>query len=276
MSGSILRGSALAQRPSTKADPGSIATQYGAALLLVAAATVAAFAFRSLVPAPSLTLFYVLPVLVAAVSFGWGPSLAATVVGVLAYDFFFTQPYYSFTIASPTDISDAALLLVIAASVSAVAAESRRRAQAASLGAEQAEALQALAHMIVERRPAPEVARAAARALNRLLDVPSVVLTERDGALELSGQADVDAIGDADWEAAVASLTTQAPMHGGVYPAEAARFDFWPFGSGAGAVVVGLDYSQADHPRDLARLVELVGGYLAAAARATTASAPAS
>ena len=77
-------------------------------------------------PLPPLEIF-VLPVVIAATALGWGPSLLAVSTSVLAFDFFFTEPFYSFRIASPSDVWAAALLLVIAAIVSTIAAESRRR-----------------------------------------------------------------------------------------------------------------------------------------------------
>jgi K+-sensing histidine kinase KdpD len=42
------------------------------------------------VPAPGLTLIFVLPVVIAGTAFGLGPSVAAIVASVLAFDFFFT------------------------------------------------------------------------------------------------------------------------------------------------------------------------------------------
>ena len=62
-----------------------------------------------MVAAPSLTLVYVLPVIVAANLFGWGPSLLAVVGGVAAYDFLFTVPYYSLSVTDPAEIWAAAL-----------------------------------------------------------------------------------------------------------------------------------------------------------------------
>ncbi len=90
-----------------------LAAQLAISLLLVAAATLLAFVVDHIVAAPNLTLIFVLPVVVAATFFGWIPALLAAVAGVLAFDFFFTQPYYSFRIASPSDLWAAALLLVI-------------------------------------------------------------------------------------------------------------------------------------------------------------------
>ncbi|HUN97144.1 MAG TPA: DUF4118 domain-containing protein [Bradyrhizobium sp.] len=99
--------------------------------MLVALATGLAFLAQRLISAPNVTLIYVLPVIISATLFGWDPSLLTVVVGVVAFDFFFTEPYYSLTITSPSDIWAAVVLFVIASIVTSVAAESRRRAMEA-------------------------------------------------------------------------------------------------------------------------------------------------
>ena len=78
-----------------------ILAQYGVSLGLVAAATFLAFVANTVVPAPGLTLIFVLPVVIAGTAFGLGPSVAATLAGVLAFDFFFTQPIYTFRMTRP-------------------------------------------------------------------------------------------------------------------------------------------------------------------------------
>src|SRR5205807_2224646 len=98
---------------------------------------------------PNLSLVFVLPVIVAAVSFGWGPALAAAVAGVLAFNFFLIAPRYSLDVADAANLWALALLLIAAAIVSAVAAQSRRRAVEAWTAADQATALQALARNLV-------------------------------------------------------------------------------------------------------------------------------
>src|SRR6185437_872839 len=105
--------------------------QYGLALVFVALATGLALLVQHLISAPNVTLIYVLPVIISAALFDWGPSLLAVAVGVIAFDFFFTEPYYSFTMTNPSEIWAAVLLLVIASIVSSVAAQSRRRAMEA-------------------------------------------------------------------------------------------------------------------------------------------------
>src|SRR5476649_2238775 len=72
---------------------------YGVSLGLVGVA-VAAFIVENIVPAPNLALVFVLPVLVAAVSFGWGPALVSALAAVATFDFFFVAPRFSLRVTS--------------------------------------------------------------------------------------------------------------------------------------------------------------------------------
>ena len=107
-------------RPATPPSLPLIA-QYGLALVFVALATGLAFLVQHLISAPNVTLIYVLPVIISATLFGWGPSLLAVALGVVAFDFFFTEPYYSLTMMNPSEIWAAVLLFVIASIVTSVA-----------------------------------------------------------------------------------------------------------------------------------------------------------
>ena len=68
---------------------------------MTAFATVIAVGLDSKVTVPNLSLVYVIPVVVAAVAFGLGPSLCSAVLGALAYNFFFTEPRYSLMVDDP-------------------------------------------------------------------------------------------------------------------------------------------------------------------------------
>lgn len=256
--------------PPDAAEPGPapplpVAARYGLALAFVAVATLVAFVVDKLIQAPNLSLVFVLPVVMAAVSFGWGPALAAALAGVLAFDFFFVEPRYSLLVANPTDLWALALLLVIAAVVSSVAAQSRLRALEAREAAVQAEALHDLAHVIIRSPPPAEVARAAAEALARLFNAPAVVLVERDGVLGAPMLAGGATLSPADREAATVALTSQLPTRAETYPVGGASFDFWPVQGAHGRSVLGVRLGGGDkgRPSDPQRLVEIVGAYLA-------------
>jgi K+-sensing histidine kinase KdpD len=78
-----------------------IAIRYLAALAMTAVATMLAVGFDNDVTIPNLSLIFVVPVIIAAVSFGLGPSLFSSILGALAYNFFLTDPATRFESTIP-------------------------------------------------------------------------------------------------------------------------------------------------------------------------------
>jgi K+-sensing histidine kinase KdpD len=243
------------------------AAQYGFTILLVALATLLAFAASQFTPAPGLTLVFVLPVVIAGSLFGWGPSLAAIVAGLLAFDFFFTQPYFSLRIDDPSEIWAALLLLATALIVSAVTWQSRQRAFQARRAAVQAEAVQSLAHAVIERVPRVELARAAAAALHRIFAAPAVVLSAKDGTLSALASRGEVALTAAELAAAESAKVGGSLVPAQTYPHDGSRFDMWPVQAAADCTyVLGVDFgrSEFERPADANRFLEIVGAYLTA------------
>ncbi len=259
-------------RPAAQGSSLSLVARYAVSLLLVAVATALAFIVDHVISAPNLTLIFVLPVVAAATLFGWGPSLVAVSASVLAFDFFFTAPFYSFRIASPSDMWAAGLLLVIAAIVSTIAAESRRRALEARRAAEQAQALQALAHIVIESRPQAEVVSAAATALSQIFQAPAVVFMQKGMAFAPVATAGGARITTAEAEAAKGALDTRLPARAETYPYDQSTFDFWPVATPKDpGCVIGVSFGRSGRERPVApeRFVEIVAAYLAGAFRAS-------
>jgi K+-sensing histidine kinase KdpD len=244
------------------------AGQYAVALLLVAAAVLIAFVVTQLITVPNLSLIFVLPVMIAGVAFGWGPSLATAILGALAFDFFFTPPYFSFRIYSPSDVWAAALLLVIAAITTTVAAQSRRRAVEAADAAEKAEALQSLARVVIAARPRAEVLQAAAEALQRIFQAPAVIFLQEARGLRQAAAAGGPQLTAADEAAAAGALSDRMHVRAETYPYDQAEFEFWPVGAPADCgCVIGVDFThaKAERPEKPERFVDVVSAYLAAA-----------
>jgi two-component system sensor histidine kinase KdpD len=252
------------------------AAAYGLSVLMVGIATLAAVLVDQVQRVPNLSLIFVLPVVIAAVSFGWGPSLAAAVLGVLAFNFFLVAPRYSLGVADPANVWALGLLLITAAIVSAVAAESRRRALEARTAAEQATALQALARSLVAAAGDAGSAQASAAALARLFQAPAVVLLHGENELAVAALAGGGpgegpgggALSAADREAAGWALAARMPTRGGAYPVEAAAYDFWPVVTPQrrqAVIGVSISTGEAGRPENPERLVEIVSGYLAVA-----------
>jgi two-component system sensor histidine kinase KdpD len=118
---------------------------YAAALLTVAAAVGAGELFWRWIRIENVDLLFLLAVVGIAVRFGLWPSLFASVVSGLCYNFFFTVPYHTFEIAYPAHVVAVVFFTVVALVVSNVAASARVQAVAAMARARTTESLYALA-----------------------------------------------------------------------------------------------------------------------------------
>ncbi len=106
----------------------SEAMRYLASFAMTAAATVVAVGVDTSVTIPNLSLVFVVPVIVAGVSLGLGPSLCSAILGALAFNFFLTEPRYSLAVDDAANIWAIGLLFVVGLIVSGVAFTSRQRA----------------------------------------------------------------------------------------------------------------------------------------------------
>jgi two-component system sensor histidine kinase KdpD len=244
------------------------AAAYAVTLVLVGAATLAAVVVGHVLTTPNLSLIFVLPVVISAVTYGFGPALMAAVAGVLAFNFFLIPPLYSLNVADPANIWAMFLLLVVAAIVSFVAAHSRRRAVEAWQAADQATALQGLARTLVAASGRPAAAKAAAEALSRLFTAPAVVLLQEDAGLKIAARVGLAPLSKADHEAAGWALASRLRTHADAYPVEAATYDFWPVVTPQrqqAVIGVAIAGREAGRPEASEPLLEAVGAYLAVA-----------
>jgi K+-sensing histidine kinase KdpD len=239
--------------------------RYLAAVAMTAAATVVAVAVDTRVTIPNLSLVFVIPVIVAGLSLGLGPALAAAVLGALAFNFFLTEPRYSLAIDDPSNIWAMALLFVVGLIVSGVAFTSHRRAAEAALLRKQAGVLQACSRDLVSAGSMDAAASRASQALAALFDCPAVVMMFLDGKPILTRQAGGLDPAAADEEAALACLTSNSALRSGVYPHLASRYDFWPVRSEGRRAVIGLAFDPDERPANPDAHVEIVAGLLALA-----------
>jgi K+-sensing histidine kinase KdpD len=103
---------------------------YAAAVALVALVTAVAALGRGHLGEPDLVLLYLLAVVIAAARFGRGPSLLAAALSVLAFDFFFIPPHFTFLVSEKRFVLTFAIMLVVSLLTSALslraATEERR------------------------------------------------------------------------------------------------------------------------------------------------------
>jgi two-component system sensor histidine kinase KdpD len=86
---------------------------------------------QKIIDVRSVALVFLTGILVSAIRFGLLPSLYACLVSVLAYNFFFLPPLYTFTIADPENVFALFFFLIVAVIASNLAASTRNQVLAA-------------------------------------------------------------------------------------------------------------------------------------------------
>jgi K+-sensing histidine kinase KdpD len=238
--------------------------RYLASIAMTAAATVVAVGVDSKVTIPNLSLVFVVPVIIAGVGLGLGPSLCSAILGALAFNFFLTEPRYSLAVDDPSNIWAIGLLFVVGLIVSGVAFTSRQRATEAALMRRQATVLQGYSRDVVAADDTSVIVSITSQALEALFQVPVVVMLVTDGrvvAVEKVGDVEPQ---EAELEAARSSLATGTVVRSDVYPNLASRFDFWPVQTAEGQnAVIGLAFDPDERPAAPDTLVNIVVRILA-------------
>ncbi|MBL8895420.1 MAG: sensor histidine kinase KdpD [Rhizobiales bacterium] len=80
---------------------------------------------------PSLSMIFLLAVLLCAVNFGMRSAVLAAFLSFLAYNFFFIEPIHTFTVASPHELLALVIFLVVAVVTGGLAGRIRERSDAA-------------------------------------------------------------------------------------------------------------------------------------------------
>jgi len=102
--------------------PHSPASRYVLSLAMVLLITGLGFPLSRLIDQTNLVMLYLLVVLIASVYLGRGPSILASIVSVLAFDFFFVNPHYSFSVSDTQYLLTFLVLLVVGLVISNSAA----------------------------------------------------------------------------------------------------------------------------------------------------------
>lgn len=150
---------------------------YAMTTLSVAVAGVAAKLLEELSAVPNLSMVFLISVLFSAIRYGLGPSIYASALSMLVYDFFFVPPFYTFTVATPRDMLALIIYLIVAILTSNLAARVREQAEAARRREDRTAALFALSRAIAGSAGLEAVARVIADQVGEILKARVVLLT---------------------------------------------------------------------------------------------------
>jgi two-component system sensor histidine kinase KdpD len=154
---------------------GSHIAKFGGALLIVAAASVLALAFYQPPDLSEEALILLGGIVVCAIWCGRGPATLASVLSVLAFNFFFTEPRFSLSVNDPAYLLTFGVMLSVGLIVGTLAARTREQARSAWAREQQTAALYALSRELAAAQGIRDVAAVTARHAHDLLGVDVVV-----------------------------------------------------------------------------------------------------
>lgn len=245
----VIAGDALPTEPAAKraqmtdrVEPFD-AKPYIAALAVVALALGAATLLRPIFGIENVDLMFLTAVVGVAVRFGLWPSLLASVVASLSYNFFFLPPVYTLTITDPTNVAAFFFFMLIAILVSNVAARVRTQAVSAFGRVRTTESLYAFSRKLAGTAALDDVLWASAYQIALMLKVRVVLLLPEQGVITVkAGYPPEDELDKADLAAANWAWSNDRPAGRGSDTLPGAKRLFLPMRTGRGPIgVIGID-----------------------------------
>src|SRR5215475_1186967 len=188
-------------------------------------------------------LVFLTAIVGVAVRYGLWPSLFASVVASLCYNFFFLPPIYTFTITDPTNVAAFFFFIVMAVIVSNVAARVRTQAVVAMTRARTTESLYSFSRKLASTATLDDVLWATAYQTALMLKVRVVLLLPDNGTISVkAGYPPEDTLDPSDLAAATWTWESDRPAGRGSDTLPGAKRLFLPIRTGRGAIgIVGID-----------------------------------
>src|SRR5271169_6185549 len=213
---------------------GGVAVALGIGLLL-----------KAFVAVQSISLVFLTAVLASAVAWGLLPSLFACILSVLAYNFFFLPPIYTFSVGDPENVVALFFFLIVAIIVSNLTAATRRQVVTARARAKTTAELYAFSRKVAGIGALDDLLWATAFQISSMLNVRTVLLMplkDGDGLEVASGYPPEDQLDAADM--AAARWTWEHNRGADTLPG--VKRLFLPLRTGSGPVgVIGIDRDTA-------------------------------
>ena len=145
-------------------------SDYGTAILYLVLATLACFALYPYLHLSNLIMVYLLGVLLTATTCGRGPAILSSLLSVLAFDFFFVPPRFSFAVEEAQYIVTFVVMCLVGLVISHLAAGMRQQATIARLQERQAAAMHGLSRQLASTRGVENILQVAVRYIAEIFD----------------------------------------------------------------------------------------------------------
>src|SRR6516225_9944284 len=213
---------------------GAVAVALGIGLLL-----------KHFITVQSISLVFLMAVIASAIAWGLLPALFAAIASMLAYNFFFLPPLYTFTVADPENVLALFFFLIVAVIVSNLTARTRTQVVTARLRAKTTAELYAFSRKVAGIGALDDLLWATAYQISSMLNVRTVLLMplkEVEGLEVASGYPPEDQLDAADMAAARWTWEHNRAAGRGADTLPGVKRLFLPLRTGSGPVgVMGID-----------------------------------
>lgn len=161
---------------------------YMASVAIIGVATLINYLLYSYVPLINIIMVYLLSVIVVSLYGQPGPSIAAVLLSVLGFDFFFVPPTYSFTVNELGYIFTFLVMLLIGLIISNVTITTRRQAETARFAEHQASALYKLNRQLASTRGADKLLERGLHFISQQFENNATAFFAKNGHLIFPGK----------------------------------------------------------------------------------------
>ncbi len=189
----VISGDADKTAPTERAE--SVATEvnvtgYALAAVAVVAATALSWVARSALTLADLSMIYLLVIMVVALRFGRGPSVAASALSVAAFDFFFVSPLFTFAVSDGRHTLTFGMMFGVGQVISALALRLKRQESNTREREARTVSLYTLSRALGAAVDDAQVSAVLTKQASEVFHTAAgVVLAPRDGALAMSAQS---------------------------------------------------------------------------------------
>jgi two-component system sensor histidine kinase KdpD len=158
---------------------------YGASLALVMAATLTCQLARPFLAPTNMVMIYLLAVVLASIRLGLKPAILTAFLGVLAFDFFFVPPRFTFAVADTEYFITFIALFTVGVVISSLVSKARERAEALRERESQTASLYYLSRDLAAAAEMSTLLEAIARNIEETLNAKLAVFLPEGGRLEI-------------------------------------------------------------------------------------------
>ena len=144
--------------------------------IIIAIFTLLAWLLSPYLTPSNLTMTYLLGIVIAAVRYGRGASILASILGMVAFDFFFVPPYFTLAVRDPEYIFDFAIMLIVALVISNLTVQIKRQVETARARERRTVSLYTMSRELAKAHGKEQIIAAAARHIGEVFNSKVAIL----------------------------------------------------------------------------------------------------